>query len=151
MIDVASVDQLADECALLGCSGKRRQQREKLLTVLRPSVVLERSAQRQVLRLGLFGDLVNVGGDEGEWILEIALVLGEMEADAADDVPDRAVRLQITLDAVVVSLGLGLESRTRVRPDVCKQLGCQQLGALHRRRGLAHVPQLVPIRIGDDE
>ncbi len=113
VVDVAGVDQLADERALLGRTRQGREQREQLLAVLGPGVVLERPAERQVLGLGLLGNLVDVGRDEGEGKLGISLVLGQVEADPADHVPDRALLFQIALDPVFESSCLGAQAPSR--------------------------------------
>ena len=107
MVDIAGIYEFADEVALLGRPGQGSQQSEQLLAVLGSDVVLERTPQRQVLWLGQLGDLVDIGGDEGKGILGIALVFGQVEADTAHNVPDRAVLLQVALDTVLVPLGFG--------------------------------------------
>ena len=151
VVDVAGVDQLADERALFGRAGQGRQQREQLLPVPGPGVVLERPPERQVLRLGLPGDLVNIGGDEGKGKLGIALVLGQVEADAADHVPDRAVLLQVALDTVLVPLRLGRQGRAHVGPELAEQRGVEELGALHGRHRLDQGRELVGVRVGNDK
>jgi len=62
----AGVDQRADELALLGGARQGGEQREQLLAVPGSGIVLERPAERQVLGLGLLGDLVDVSRDESE-------------------------------------------------------------------------------------
>ena len=127
------------------------QQGEQLLPVSGPGVVLKGPAQRQVLRLGLLGDPVHVGGEKGEGIGRITFVLGQVEADAAHHVPDRAVLLQVALEAVRVFLGLDRQRGSHVGPDLPQKCRRKGLGALHRGCGLGQVRELVGIRFGDDQ
>ena len=151
VVDVTGVDQLANERALLGRARQGREQREELLSVLRPGVVLQRSPEGQVLGLGLLRDLVNIGRDESEGILPVARVLGQMKTDAADHVPDRALLLQVSLDPIREVGGLGGQGRPDVGPQPAEHRGRDQIGARHGRGRLGESRELVRCGIGHDQ
>ncbi len=143
MIDVAAGDQLPDQLALLGGPRKGREQGQELAPVPGAGVLLEGPPQGAVHGPGLRGDLVDVGGEEGEGVVGLALVLGQMEADAADDIPDGAVSLQVTLDAIGQASGLGGEGLAELGPQLAKHLRRDQLGAEHRWGSLGEAGDLV--------
>jgi hypothetical protein len=79
VVDIASVDELANQSAFAGRALQRREEREELLPVPRPGVLLQRLPEGKVLWLGLARDLVNVSRDEGEGVFRVAFVLGPDE------------------------------------------------------------------------
>jgi hypothetical protein len=134
VVDVAGVDQLADELALLGRARQGREKREQLLAVPRPGIVLERPPERQVLGFGLFRDFVHIRRNERERKRRVAFVLRKMKADAADHVPDGVLLFQIALETVLVPCGLGSQGFADVGPQLSEQRGRDQLCPLHGRR-----------------
>ena len=149
VIDVARVHQLADELTVLRRPGQGRQQREQLAPVARPGVLLEGPAQGQMRGRGPPGDFAHVGGNEGKGIVRIAPVLRQMQADPADHVPDRALGLQIVLNAALGPSRPFGQCYADVQPQGMKKLRRDRLRARHGRRGLDGGSDLQRIRVGD--
>ena len=94
---------------------------------------------------------MNVGRDEGKGKFGIALVLGQVKADAADDVPDGAVLSQVALKAVFVGLRLGSKRRSHLGPQLDQQRRRQKLGARHGGHGLNQGRHLIGFGVGNDQ
>ena len=72
---------------MLGRPRERCEESQQLPAVADAGVLLEGPPQGTVHRLGLPGDPVDIGGEEGEGVIVVALVLGQMEAHPADQPP----------------------------------------------------------------
>ena len=107
VVDVAGVDQLADELALFGRSRQGSKKRQQLPAVPCPGIVLERPPERQMLGPGLFRDLVYVRRNKGERKRRVTFVLRKMKTDATNHVPDGVLLFQIALDPISVLCSLG--------------------------------------------
>ena len=149
VIDVARVHQLADELTVLRRPGQGRQQREQLAPVAGPGVFRECPAQRQMRGPGPRGDFAHVGRDKGKGIVRIAPVLRQMQADPADHVPDRILRLEITLNAALGRSRPVGQCYADIQPQGMKELRRDRLRARHGRRGLDGGSDLQRIRVGD--
>ena len=97
--DLAGVDHRLEPGAALGRPLHRQEQREQALLVRRAGVLAQGLAERQVLGLAVRGEPVGVGREEGERRLLVLAVLGEVEVDAADEVPGRVQPLEELLRA----------------------------------------------------
>jgi hypothetical protein len=94
---------------------------------------------------------VNVGRDEGEGKLRVALVFCEVKADAAHHVPDRVLLLQIAPDSFRVPGRRARQGLAHVGPQLAEELRRDQLGARHGRRVLDECRDIVGIRVGNDQ
>src|SRR5439155_22315870 len=96
--DRTGLDELAQERALPGRSLDGRQQREQRCLVARSARFLDGLAERPMLHLRVRRQSRGVRRQEREGMLRIALVLGEVEADATDEVPNRILILHELLN-----------------------------------------------------
>ena len=76
----------------------RQEQREQPRLVRGACVFAQRAGKRQVLRPGLRRQVSRVGRQKRERRFIIPAVLGEVEVDAADEMPRRALTLEKLLD-----------------------------------------------------
>ena len=84
---------------------------------------------------GLRGQLGRVGRQKRERRLIIAAVLGEVEVNAADQMPRRALTLEKLLDRRLRFGELGSKRLSGLGPERLEYRGREVLGAGHRRRG----------------
>ena len=134
VVDLAGLQHVLDERAVLGCALQWGEQRHQLAAPARTGVLSQGAAQGHVLDLLPSRDMAGVGGDEGEGVAGIALVLGQVQADAARQVPDRIAARQEALE-VAIALGGALGQRlARLRPQPLEQRQCDALGAAHGGR-----------------
>ena len=98
-----------------------------------------------MLGLGLDRNLVDVRRDKREGEVRVLLVLGQVEADPADHVPNRVVLPEVPLDSVLEPRSFGGEGLAHVEPEVFEQWGPDQLRAPHGRRGLDKCRDLVGV------
>ena len=103
VVDLAALDHPRDQWAVLPGALQRREQGHQLAALARAGVLPQRAAQGQVLDSLPSGELSGVGGEECEGSARVALVLGQVQADAPGQVPDRVTARQ---EALQSSLGL---------------------------------------------
>ena len=115
VIDLARVDHRLQPRTLGGGALDRQEQREQPRLVGGACVFAQRAAERQVLRLGLRRQLGRVGRQKRERRLIIPAVLGEVEVDAADEMPRRVLALEKLLDRRLRFGELGSKRRRRSR------------------------------------
>ena len=94
VIDLARLDHRLQPRTLGGGALDRQEQREQLRLVGGACVFAQRAAERQVLRPGLRRQVGRVGRQKRERRVIIPAVLGEVEVDAADEMPCRALTLE---------------------------------------------------------
>ena len=94
LVDVARIDQFLDERTGLRSQVDGREQFHQRLLVLGAGVLLKGLAQRLILHPRTARQARCVGGQKGERILRVAAVLGQMETDPPDLVPERGPLLQ---------------------------------------------------------
>ena len=87
--DLARVDHGPEPRAGLGRPLHGQEEREQPVLLRRAGVLAQRLAEREVLGLAVGGEARGVGREEGEGRLVVLAVLGEVEVDAADQVPGR--------------------------------------------------------------
>ena len=102
--NLAAVDEVFQPKAVLASALQRRQQGQQALPVGSGGVFAQRLAQRPVLCLALRRQPGGVGGEQGEGILLVLAVLGQMNVNAADEVPGRVARLQAGVERLSRSL-----------------------------------------------
>ena len=96
-------------------------------------VLLERPAQGLVLHLPLRRQAVGEGGQEGEGVIGVALVLGEVERHAADESPLGIALAQIALRPAGMPLDLGAGERVEVAPPAGEDVRVQVFQPGHGR------------------
>ena len=94
MIDFARVHQFLQPRALFRRSLNRPQQRKEPRLVRHARVFRQRAAERHVLGFRMRRQPVRVRCKKGEWRLGIIPILGEIEVNAADEVPRRILTLE---------------------------------------------------------
>ncbi len=90
-------------------------------------------AERAVLRLPARGETGGVGGEEGEGLLGIAPVLGEVEVHASDDAPGPILGREPRLDRAGRGRELGAPGFEDVMPERPEDVGREVLPAGDRR------------------
>src|SRR4051812_7742812 len=85
MKDVAALDEAGDELAALGGAMDGVEQSPEPRAIV--GVVGERATERRMLLAPVYGNTRGVRREERERRVGGGLVLGEVEADAADDLP----------------------------------------------------------------
>src|SRR5206468_8247101 len=98
-------------------------------------VFAQRAAKRQVLCPDLRRQVGRVGCQKRERRFIIPAVLGEVEVDAADEMPRRAPTLEKLLDRRLRFGELGSKRISDLSPESFEDRGRDVLGASHRRRG----------------
>jgi hypothetical protein len=142
MEDLAALDHGGEPRRRLRRALHGEQQRQQRVLARGARVLLQRLAERQVLRLGRAGEPRGVGGEEREGRLLVAAVLGEVEVDAADQVPGRALRVEEVLERLARG-GVGRAQRVaELGPQRGERVGGDVLAASHRRRGARQLGQL---------
>ena len=99
MENLPGVDHRAQPVAVFGGALHRQQQRQKFVAVCRPGVFAQRLTERDVLGARLGRQARRVGRHEGERLLGVAAVLGEVEMHAADQIPGWVQGIQEALQA----------------------------------------------------
>ena len=115
VVDLARIDHGLQPGACLGRALHRHQQRQQALAVARAGVLLQRLAERQMLRLAFGRKPRRVGRQERERRLLVLAVLGEIEVHAADQVPGRMAALEELLHGEPGLGQLGIEGRVDAR------------------------------------
>jgi len=110
------------------------EQRQERLAVCRCARLPHRLSERHVLHLGPRRHALGVRRQKGEGPLFVALVLGEVKADATDEVPHFTARAQERLHAPLPVAQLGGEGFLDGLPQRLEQRGRYILRARHRRR-----------------
>ena len=87
LVDRARVDQLREPLGLLGRPLQRHQEMEQRLPIAARGGLLERPRQRAMPHLAAGARPRCVGGEEGEGVLLVPAVLGQVQAHLADGVP----------------------------------------------------------------
>ena len=91
--------------------------------VFRAGVLLQCLAQRLVLHSTLGRELRNVGRQERERMLRVALVLREVKRHAADEPPLRVSLAEVSLYPARMMLDLGADKRVELRPPGRQHVG----------------------------
>ena len=117
VIDLARVDHRLQPRALGGGALDRQEQREQPRLVGGAGVFAQRAAERQVLRLGVRRQLRRVGRQKRERRVIVPAVLGEVEMDAADEMPRRVLALEKRLDRRLRFGELGSKRRGDLSPE----------------------------------
>ena len=144
--DLATVDEALQPGAALAGSLQRRQKGEEALLVGSGSVFAQGLAQRPVLRLPLRRQPGGVGGEEGEGKLLVLAVLGQMDVNAADEIPGRVARLQEDAERLARGLQFGVQRGVELLPQPLQHPGRQVFRPVHRRRRPRQRLQLASIR-----
>ncbi len=135
VIDLARVDHRLQPTTV-GCGALHgEEQREQPRLVRGACVFAEGAAEWQVLRLGLRRQLRRVGRKKRERRISVSTVFGEVEVDAADQVPRRVPAMQKLLDGRLRFSELGSKRLSDFIPERLENRGRQVLGAVHGRRG----------------
>lgn len=133
-VDRALVDEFAQPRQCGGGSLQRREQSHQAPPVRRARIFAQRVAERPVLRGATSGKRGHVGGKEGERILRVGSVLGEMQRHATDRAPLRRVRAQ-PVRCGAPRLATSLANRRIERaPGRLQRLDVEILEPRHRRR-----------------
>ncbi len=133
MIDFARLDHLLDERAALGRALDRHQERKERGPVFRPGVFLQRLAQGLMLHATLGRELGNIGCQECERVLRVALVLSKVKRHPAHEPPLGIALAQIRLYAARMVLDLAANERVELRPPAQEHVGAEVFTPLHRR------------------
>ena len=134
MEDLSRFDHRLEPGTPLRGALDRQEQREQPFPVRGPSVFPQRLTERQVLGLGVSRKARRVRCHERERSALVVAVLGQVEVDATDDVPDRVAAPQEFLQR---SLGFGEldpEGLPDLAPQRLENRWSDVFGALHRRR-----------------
>ncbi len=145
--DVSRVHQLLEERAARGGAVDGSEQGQERRPV--PGKVPERLAEGLMLRPGLAREPGRVGGEKGEWMVAVVLVLRQVEVHAPDEVPDRVLCPEVGLDASRVAADLVAEECLELRPPRREPGDVDVLGAGQRRRLAREPVQLAGRRDGD--
>jgi hypothetical protein len=135
LVDRAGIDQLGQPGALLGGTLQRHQQVEQRLPVAARGRFLERPGQRTMLHRAPGAGARRVGREEGERMVLVAAVLGQVQAHLADDVPRGVTRAQPLGDGPVVRADLVGERAVDVGPARGDPVGVDVLAAIDRWDG----------------
>ena len=133
--DLAGVDHRLEPRARLAGALHGQEQREQAVALRLPGVLAQRVTEREMLGLAVGGELPGVGGDEGEGRLVVLAVQGEVEVDAAHEVPRRAEAPEQFLRAEPGARPLVVEGGADLLPQRLEDRGAEVLRARHRRRG----------------
>ncbi|MFO1059694.1 MAG: hypothetical protein U1E53_22340 [Dongiaceae bacterium] len=95
----------------------------------------QRAAERQVLHPGLRGEPCRVGGEEGEGGILARLVLGQVEADPADQAPARMLRREPPRDVAAGRRDRGACGGHHLLPEPGEQGSVEMLGPGAGRAG----------------
>ncbi|MBI3454198.1 MAG: hypothetical protein HY002_00230 [Candidatus Rokubacteria bacterium] len=139
--DVPRVHQVLEHGTGRGGAVDWREQRQEGRPV--PCERPERLAEGLMLRPGLAGETGRVGGEEGERMVAVVLVLRQVEVDSPDEVPDGVLGLQIGLDASPMVADLLAEERFELRPPGPEPGRIHVLAAGQRRRLAGEPVELV--------
>ena len=131
MEQLVVLDHLDEPRARVGRAPHRLEQRAQLRLRARARVFVQRLAERDVLRRRARAEPRRVRREERERRRVVAAILGEVEADAADEVPRRVTRAQERRDVGVADRGH--ERGVERTPD----LGDDHIGDVIRRRSSA--------------
>ena len=99
-----------------------------------PAYCCRAFAERLVLHASLGREPGNVGRQECEWVLRVALVLREVERHAADEPPLRISLAEVGLDPTRMMLDLGADERVELRPPGREDIGGEVFTTVHGRR-----------------
>ena len=143
LVDRPRVDQLRQPLALLRGALEWHEEVKQRLPVALRGGFLERARQRAMLHLAAGARARRVGGEEGERMLLVAAVLGQVQAHLADDVPRGVARAQPVRDRTAVSADLVGERAVEVGPARGDPVGVHVLAAVHGRDGAGQPGALV--------
>lgn len=90
MEDLAGIDHAFQPRAALRGALHGNEQRQQALPVRDTGELVQRLSEWQVLGFAVCGQASGVGGEEGERRRVVLTVLGQVEVDAANEVPGRA-------------------------------------------------------------
>ena len=133
VIDLARVDHLLDQFASLGRALDRQQERQQRRAILRPRVLLQGLPQGLVLHASLGRQPGDVGRQEREGMIRVALVLGEVERHAADESPLGIELAQVGLHALRMVRDLVADEGVELGPPGGKNIRVKVFAPLHRR------------------
>ena len=131
-VEIAGVGQSPHPVACPGRLLHRRQQVDQRRPVLRPGVLLQGAAQRQVLEASPRAEACGVGGQERERPLLVVPVLGQVEADPSHLPPARRPCAQQAGHAARGRGGV-LHPRVELLPQALQEVRREILASLHRR------------------
>jgi len=133
MVNFARIDHGLQPRALLSRALDRHQKRQQVFAVACPGVLLQRLAERQMLRLRLHREPGRVGRQECKRRVFVLPVLGKIEVYAAHEVPGGMATFEELLHREIGCSQFGIEGRIDAMPQVGQQGGCQVFCAGHRR------------------
>jgi len=94
----ARIHHVFEPSAKLGGALDRHQQRQQALAVVGAGILLQRLAERHVLRLGSSRQAGRVSREKREGSILVLAILREIEMHPSDQVPGRIARFQESLD-----------------------------------------------------
>jgi hypothetical protein len=127
------IEQLANQPRPLSRAPHRLEQRHEFGLLPGAGVSPQRFGERKMLRPGLARQPMGEGRQEREGPLGIALVLGEMKGDAADEVPERVDRAEPRRRALGMLVAAGDDQVAQLAPQPGERRRRQVLQAAHRR------------------
>ncbi len=135
MIDLSLFHGGLQPPAFLGRPLHRKQQREQAIFIGRARILSQCLAQRKMLCFGLGRQPRGIGCQKGKRRGFIFAVLGQVEVDAAHQVPRRVAPLQEVLNSGFRFGQFQVESRVQFLPERLQNVCRQILRPGHRRRG----------------
>ena len=142
-IDRAGIDQLGQPRHLLGGALQRYEEIQQRLAILARGGLFEGLRQRPVLDLAAGPRAHRIGGEEGERVILVAAVLGQVQADLADGVPRGMARVEPRGDRPTMRADLLGERTIRLGPARDHPVGVDVLRTVHRRHRAGQPRRLV--------
>ena len=134
MIDVVALHQFPHPRTAAARRGNRLQQPQQSRPVICTGVLTQGLTQGQVLGAGIFSEAGDVRRHEGERVVGILAVFGEMKTDPADLPPEG--RAPIKKPGQTLGLAGNLRQRPGIQraPELPQHVGSGVLGTGHGRK-----------------
>jgi hypothetical protein len=113
----------------------RGKQRKESLAVPGSGKLVERTAEREILRRRLVGDPVGVSGEKGERMRPALLVLRQVERHPPDKIPNRVLLFQPPLRSLLRTPDAGKNEIVELSPKAVQPCAIQVFRPGHRGRG----------------
>jgi hypothetical protein len=133
LIEIPTLDELADPRQPLGGISNRSQQGHEPLAMGGAGILLQGARERQVPGLAALRDTARISGEKRKRIILVALVLREMKRHAADDAPERVPLVQVGPQALAAPADFAADRGIDVDPCGAKGVGIEIFDSLHRR------------------
>lgn len=140
--DAMVFDQFTHEGALFGGLLDWRQQVEQRRLVTGARVLLQCTAERQVLDTRLTRNARSITRHEGERMRRVPFVLGQVEGDPPDHPPQRVTPLEPGAGALRMRVDLSADVLIQLHPESGQPIGIEILAAAHGRCGVGPVTKL---------